>query len=104
MCKYVAGHYRHFHCASSKSGLITTSVRLHQVRKDGRLFAAACWDGKTRVFRAAKRNKTGERLAVLSTDDRGVLSVAFGDRGLLASGGKSGNVTVHEMYPRRGRS
>ena len=61
---------------------------------DARLFVAACWDGRARLFSA----KTRKLLAVLSFHRESVQCVAFSAADSLAIGSKDGAITVWDLY------
>ncbi|KXZ54585.1 hypothetical protein GPECTOR_4g650 [Gonium pectorale] len=66
------------------------------VRPDGRLFAAACWDGRARLYSLRKR----QPLAVLKYHRDQVTTLAFSpERSVLATASRDTTVALWEVYP-----
>jgi len=93
--------------------LPTPGVAALAVRADGRLLAAACWDGCVRLVEPGGRRQGGgggegegkdapappRPLAELAYHDRAAAAVAFDPgSGLLASGGRDGAVALWRVY------
>ena len=73
-----------------------------RLRPDGRIFAAACWDGHVRVYGMKRRRQ----LAVLRFHNAGVHAVAFPalgtqaeEAGILVSASKDARIAVWSIYP-----
>ena len=85
-----------------KIALKSRGVADVRLRQDGRLFAAACWDGHVRIYGVKKRRQ----LAVLRFHSGGVHAVAFPPKdtlaaanGLICSSSKDARIAVWEIYP-----
>ncbi|UPQ99358.1 WD40 repeat domain-containing protein [Chloropicon primus] len=66
------------------------------IRSDGRIFVAAGWDGRVRVFDYKKRAP----LAVLKYHQKNCNAVAFSPGcGLLASASEDSNIALWDIYP-----
>jgi WD40 repeat protein len=70
------------------------------IRADRKIFAAACWDGRVRVYEY--KGSKGRALASLAYHGDVATSVAFSgmrDGGLLASSSRDGTVALWPIFP-----
>lgn len=69
------------------------------LRRDGKIFAAAGWDGRVRLYRCDTRKP----LAVLQYHRSGVQDICFDERSKrLASASKDGSIAVWSVYTDQG--
>jgi len=87
----------HSAASAEAAGLAGRGVADLTFRAEGRLLAAAGWDGRVRLYDAV----AAAPLASLRYHAAAVAAVAFsGDaRGTLASGARDGTVALWEVYP-----
>ena len=82
-------------CRTALGGSGAKGVNSVSVRDDGRIAAAACWDGRVRVY-ASRRPRL---LASLRCHTRAVLSVAFAPAGRwLASASEDTRIALWAVY------
>lgn len=88
----------HSAASAEAAGLAGRGVADLTFRAEGRLLAAAGWDGRVRLYDAV----ASAPLASLRYHAASVAAVAFSNdaRGTLASGARDGTVALWEVYPR----